>query len=278
MLSNRRAFTLIELLVVIAIIAILAAILFPVFAQAREKARQTSCLSNVKQIGLGVMMYCQDYDETMPIGGYWVDAVGGPQESRWYWDVEPYIKSRLIRACPSNPFAKNIRSDNKWDSNFGINANITGWERWANPKPLAAFATPADTVLLTETSTLLVSWIAPSPNISNAAILRDPKRWKELGAWSCDWDVQPPDQWDYHAEVGWWDNARPYDQVTMWERWPMPIHNGGANVAFCDGHAKWSKIETITGVGQTGTNQSGVRGPRPIGWEYGDRENMWDNL
>ena len=63
----KKAFTLIELLVVIAIIAILAAILFPVFAQAREKARQTSCLSNLKQIGLGLMMYTQDYDETYPM-------------------------------------------------------------------------------------------------------------------------------------------------------------------------------------------------------------------
>ena len=65
--ASRRGFTLIELLVVIAIIAILAAILFPVFAQAREKARQTQCLSNMKQIGVGLMMYAQDYDETLPI-------------------------------------------------------------------------------------------------------------------------------------------------------------------------------------------------------------------
>jgi len=75
----RRGFTLIELLVVIAIIAILAAILFPVFARAREKARQTSCLSNVKQIVLAALMYCQDYDETIAIG--WED---GGEASYWY--------------------------------------------------------------------------------------------------------------------------------------------------------------------------------------------------
>src|SRR5512144_498244 len=82
---KRRGFTLIELLVVIAIIAILAAILFPVFAQAREKARQISCLSNIKQIGLGVLMYAQDYDETYPF------AWG--QTGAWYESVDPYIKN-----------------------------------------------------------------------------------------------------------------------------------------------------------------------------------------
>ena len=80
---KRSGFTLIELLVVIAIIAILAAILFPVFAKAREKARQSSCLSNVKQIMLGVLQYCQDYDENLPIGtSYWYAPDGGGAASR----------------------------------------------------------------------------------------------------------------------------------------------------------------------------------------------------
>jgi prepilin-type N-terminal cleavage/methylation domain-containing protein/prepilin-type processing-associated H-X9-DG protein len=91
MLKQRHAFTLIELLVVIAIIAILAAILFPVFAQAREKARQTSCLSNIKQIALGKLMYTQDYDESLPLGAYF------PNPSQpvvmWYDVVEPYVKA-----------------------------------------------------------------------------------------------------------------------------------------------------------------------------------------
>src|SRR4028119_1194142 len=87
---NSQGFTLIELLVVIAIIAILAAILFPVFARARESARKASCLSNLKQIGLGIMQYQQDYDEKFPMLHY-NDSVG--QEVRWFEMVGPYVKS-----------------------------------------------------------------------------------------------------------------------------------------------------------------------------------------
>jgi prepilin-type N-terminal cleavage/methylation domain-containing protein len=95
---RRRGFTLIELLVVIAIIAILAAILFPVFAKAREKARQSSCLSNVKQLMLGVMQYAQDYDEVLPASYY----PGNPAASdTWYEKLEPYLKSTQILVCPS---------------------------------------------------------------------------------------------------------------------------------------------------------------------------------
>src|SRR5580700_9998945 len=87
---KKLGFTLIELLVVIAIIAILAAILFPVFAQAREKARAITCLSNEKQMGLGILQYVQDYDETLPYANV-IEASG--TELRWYDLVSPYIKS-----------------------------------------------------------------------------------------------------------------------------------------------------------------------------------------
>lgn len=94
--NTRRAFTLIELLVVIAIIAILAAILFPVFAQAREKARQTSCLSNTKQLGLGIMQYVQDYDEVFPL------ALRTNWATSWAVTTQPYVKSYDVYRCPDD--------------------------------------------------------------------------------------------------------------------------------------------------------------------------------
>jgi len=112
MRTRSRGFTLIELLVVIAIIAILAAILFPVFARAREKARQTSCLSNLKQLELGMIMYATDYDQRYVYGA--LDAAGapagpnGPYDGNgttryWWFDmIEPYVKNRQIIICPSD--------------------------------------------------------------------------------------------------------------------------------------------------------------------------------
>ena len=99
---QRNAFTLIELLVVIAIIAILAAILFPVFAQAREKARSASCLSNLKQQGLATSMYVQDYDETFPIALYFSNIGGGPCTLLSYHEIIPYQKNADMEKCASD--------------------------------------------------------------------------------------------------------------------------------------------------------------------------------
>jgi prepilin-type N-terminal cleavage/methylation domain-containing protein/prepilin-type processing-associated H-X9-DG protein len=116
--GGRTAFTLIELLVVIAIIAVLAAILFPVFAQAREKARQTSCLSNLRQIGLAMMQYAQDADETMPNALLNQSPINGGDVGFKPYDqiLMPYVKNYQVFNCPSD--AEVVPQSNFWDGSF----------------------------------------------------------------------------------------------------------------------------------------------------------------
>ena len=123
--GKRSAFTLIELLVVIAIIAILAAILFPVFAQAREQARKTTCLSNLRQLGTGHMMYVQDYDET-----YALNVLEVPGQTYWYdvsWNrnVQPYIKNLQIMNCPNGLNLVQSSRDKKPTPNIPDSGTIT---------------------------------------------------------------------------------------------------------------------------------------------------------
>jgi prepilin-type N-terminal cleavage/methylation domain-containing protein/prepilin-type processing-associated H-X9-DG protein len=123
--GNKRGFTLIELLVVIAIIAILAAILFPVFARARENARRASCQSNMKQMGLGIMQYVQDYDERYPA---WARSLNNPSantsEILWMKQIQPYVQSTQLFKCPSNSLqtystgANNDNIPNHYTANF----------------------------------------------------------------------------------------------------------------------------------------------------------------
>jgi prepilin-type N-terminal cleavage/methylation domain-containing protein/prepilin-type processing-associated H-X9-DG protein len=137
--SLRKGFTLIELLVVIAIIAILAAILFPVFAQAREKARQISCLSNMNQIGLGIMQYTQDYDESfMPSDG--ANGLG------WATRIYPYVKDNAVFKCPDD---LNSPWQGGQTNSYGYNVNLDPiW--FSNSSTDSSLQAPASTVLLFE--------------------------------------------------------------------------------------------------------------------------------
>ena len=156
-MKSRKAFTLIELLVVIAIIAILAAILFPVFSQARERARSTSCASNCRQLGLGVLMYIQDYDEAlMPVN----ILIGGPDGTLWPELIKPYTKNKQIQLCPSDVASIS--------NSYGLN-EIT-FPDLSDPSNmqtsiinLAAFNAPTSTVMLAETGTA-DDFLTPRPD------------------------------------------------------------------------------------------------------------------
>jgi prepilin-type N-terminal cleavage/methylation domain-containing protein/prepilin-type processing-associated H-X9-DG protein len=144
---RRHGFTLIELLVVIAIIAILAAILFPVFAKAREKARQSSCLSNLKQLNLGILQYAQDYDERMPLeAGYVTPAVflAGPEWPNYWWEqIMPYLKNEQILSCPSES-RRVVTSGNVTDTSHSVNY---GYNIFASGQSLGTCARPTETGL-----------------------------------------------------------------------------------------------------------------------------------
>ncbi|MFP4249846.1 MAG: type II secretion system protein [Armatimonadota bacterium] len=144
---RRNGFTLIELLVVIAIIAILAAILFPVFARAREKARQSNCLSNVKQIMTGIQMYSQDYDERLPQARFWYTGSGSPY--LYTRAIMPYVMNEQLFVCPSDTEGAFV---DDWGSNphrseLSYGFNYEGLDYGAK---LAGIDAPAQTVLIAD--------------------------------------------------------------------------------------------------------------------------------
>jgi prepilin-type N-terminal cleavage/methylation domain-containing protein/prepilin-type processing-associated H-X9-DG protein len=138
----RRGFTLIELLVVIAIIAILAAILFPVFAKAREKARQSSCLSNLKQVGLAALSYAQDYDELTVFFAY---QSANPRTD-FKWIIEPYIKNSQVWNCPSNSGRWDPTNVNKYDGSNGIGIAYPDLANYGRGVGLGQVVSPSETV------------------------------------------------------------------------------------------------------------------------------------
>ncbi|GAB4462460.1 MAG: hypothetical protein OHK0029_29360 [Armatimonadaceae bacterium] len=224
-LRGSKAFTLIELLVVIAIIAILAAILFPVFAQAREKARQTTCLSNGKQIGLAVNMYFQDYDELYPVNNqsYFPQNQGDTISAflvSWMLHLEPYMKNTQVYECPSRisqvttPMVYGNRTINLPQRGLGANEWIVGRVGWTDhvqnnvglqPLSAASVQRPAETPIVADS--LFLIWNTPR-RVAAANFPGTP------------WWTFPNDTASATNPA----NAR---------------HAGGSNVVYCDGHAKW---------------------------------------
>jgi len=208
-MKRKGGFTLIELLVVIAIIAILAAILFPVFAQAREKARSIDCVSNLKQLSLANLQYSEDYDEfNVPV----FEANSGIP---WWQALDPYVKSMSVYLCPDDTYSRgpgiipvsySIAFD--W-GDWGLcnNNGCTNEAKWsAAGANVAKITQPSSTILFGE-------------------------RWNSYKQWGQGWAA---DLWCNDGEYLYGQNGH----------MPASIgHSGGSNYGFCDGHAKWMHFE-----------------------------------
>ena len=241
--TRKNGFTLIELLVVIAIIAILAAILFPVFARARENARRSSCQSNLKQIGLAITQYQQDYDEQMLKALAYNPPV--PATSRhWASAVQPYLKSEQIMRCPSDPIDRTDNLPNTGTSGTGSVTQGSGY--WAGITPFRISygynvnfqGTPPDAN-------------STAPSISLAALTNPTQTVMVCDIGTLPDSTKPPLQWlikpasyvidDYAA---YWPKQTPSGNGSAANYGaPLARHLETSNVLWCDGHVKAMRVE-----------------------------------
>jgi prepilin-type N-terminal cleavage/methylation domain-containing protein/prepilin-type processing-associated H-X9-DG protein len=207
------AFTLIELLVVIAIIAILAAILFPTFAKAREKGRQTSCLSNLKQVGMGLHQYMQDYDSVFPRNE---QTVGGCPQTL----LNPYIKSKQIWACPSDLNESVQAQTNPTIVSYHLNTQF-------NRRVDTAVTRPAELVVTHDSDPSEVGWTEGNS-----------------------WDAGKTTDWPHQRMNGCTESnlgstVNPCGTESFKKAW-FTRHNGMFNVLYYDGHGKSASAKMLT--------------------------------
>ena len=249
----------IELLVVIAIIAILAAILFPVFARAREKARQASCQSNLKELMLAILMYVNDYDEKFPFFPWGEGYNGIPNSCVWFKACYPYIKNLQIFACPSR--TQPVGVWNVWIGppfddpaflvsvsgptarvrmGYGYNEIIGNWGPWWGHTglSLADIRYPAELVVLADCSS---AWIGGYWASGNRGFLRRVAFASPRGDVGC--------------------GCPPRDSFFPPNAEEHTRHNGGSNIGFADGHVKWQHWNRCRTVSAGG-------GLRYYSWEW----------
>jgi len=252
---RRKGFTLIELLVVIAIIAILAAILFPVFAKAREKARQSSCASNEKQLALAVIQYTQDFDEKYPKGGtfdintWWIDWENG-----WPEEIAPYLKTVNVFRCPDD----NWHTPASWGAiegmSYSINAaqvtgigaqdrGMFGQPNNGGDKPsmtLGKVVKPAETIMICEV--LNKDGLSAPDHVPNGFHEANwPITWRAGWGWAQASNGNMPDGNSTNNTAG-WNASEPTYEVTGKNGNVSAPHSGGtSNFAFADGHVKAMK-------------------------------------
>jgi prepilin-type N-terminal cleavage/methylation domain-containing protein/prepilin-type processing-associated H-X9-DG protein len=217
-------FTLIEVLVVIAIITLLAAILFPVFARARENARRASCMSNLKQIAMGVMQYTQDYDEgypptnyqspTPPETGYWTNS-GTGKGIFWQQIIYPYVKNEQVYACPS---VSRYRTGNGrlLSGHYGANRLIVTPDG-TPPLKLSAIDSPASVYLIMDSGTYVVNWNSVTA---------------------------PSGSFNYVPGMGQFV-AHTFSNSDTQDDFMNGRHFQGVNMVYADGHLKWLRSEVL---------------------------------
>ena len=223
---KKKAFTLIELLVVIAIIAILAAILFPVFARARENARRASCQSNLKQFGLAIEQYKQDYDGIYP----YARKVGGTDS--WYGSyLEPYIKSRQMIFCPSAPAPPGTGT---WPIHYSYNIAFGYVLGTASTAPVTycgqahhIYTGIRESAVTSPTTSIIVA---------DAALVR--WHWRSTVAESALAETHYNAMWPQVVTT-------PLVQNMGYEK---SLHFDGVNALYADGHVKWSKAQSLWGA------------------------------